>query len=209
MKKKKISTEEKKARKKITQAEWRKNNSDYDKNHPLTEEQKAKYKATRILKRANRTPEEVEKDRVYGRKRIYTEDQEARNKIWQAEYYQENKAKIKKQTNDWYYDNLDRCKEVSKEWYKANPLFSAKYSHKHDLGYWVVYLIHNFDGLNNIYCGMTQNIYRRMQDHKCKGKLNTDNYEIIKQLETLEDALEFEAYMHEQGYHGKITGRYK
>ena len=141
------------------------------------------------------------------KKRIYTEEQKARIKFTQAEYYQKNKAKIKKKSNDWYKDNLDHCKKISKEWYKANPGFSAKYSHKHDLGYWVVYLIKNYNGLGDTYCGQTQNIYRRMQDHKCKGKLNTDNYEIIKQLETLEDALEFENYMHKQGYDGEITGR--
>jgi len=70
------------------------------------------------------------------------------------------------------------------------------------LGYWVVYLIHNFDGLGNIYCGQTKNIYSRMLTHKSDGTLNSDKYELIKQCETLEDALDFESYMHEQGYHG-------
>ena len=154
------------------------------------------------------------------KKRIYTEEQKAKIKIYQAEYRLKNKEKKKVLDAKWRQKNSDYIepckianpnydKEQSKKFHKANPNYSNEHSHKHDLGYWVVYLIHNFDGLNNIYCGMTQNIYNRMRQHKCIGRLNTDKYELIKQCETLEDALEFEAYMHEQGYHGKVTGRPK
>ena len=126
-----------------------------------------------------------------------------------AEYRLKNKAKAQINKAKWYQDNKEHQLRQVKEWKKENPGYDKKWVSQHDLGYWVVYLIHNFDGLNNIYCGQTQNIYSRMHKHKSDGRLNSDKYELIKQCETLEDALEFEAYMHEQGYHGKITGRPK
>jgi len=163
------------------------------------------------------------------KKRIYTEEQKARNKICSAEYrlknkaknkiyqakwYLENKEEVKQQTQEWYKNNPEKYKAKTarfkeknpgykKEWDKKNPNYAKEWFSQHDLGYWVVYLIHNFDGLGNIYCGQTQNIYSRMVKHKSKGVLNSDKYELIKQCETREDALAFEAYMHEQGYHGK------
>jgi predicted GIY-YIG superfamily endonuclease len=125
------------------------------------------------------------------KKYIYSEEQLAQKKITDANWYQENKKEQKRQMQ---------------EWAKKNPGYYKEWHSQHDLGYWVVYLIHNFDGLGNIYCGQTQNIYNRMKHHKCIGRLNTDKHELIKQCKTRRDALDFEAYMHEQGYHGK-SGR--
>jgi len=136
------------------------------------------------------------------KKYILSEEAKAKKKIYNAEYRLKNKAQNKIYKAKWYQDNKeDQIRQV-KEWQKANPGYLKELNHKHDLGYWVVYLIHNFDGLGNIYCGQTANIYKRMSDHKSKGRLNTETHELIKQCETLEDALAFEAYMHEQGYHG-------
>ena len=152
------------------------------------------------------------------KKRILTEEQKAKNKIYQKEWAKKNKAKIKIYHTEyhlknkakakitsakWYQNNKEDQKRQVREWKKNNPGYIKEWFSQHDLGYWVVYLIHNFDGLNNIYCGQTQNIYSRMKKHKSDGRLNSDKYELIKQCETLEDALDFEAYMHEQGYHGR------
>ena len=147
------------------------------------------------------------------KKQTYTPAQEARNKITQAKWRKDNpnyKKEWAKANPDYIkpckIKNPDYDKEQSKRFYEANPGYSKKHNHKHDLGYWVVYLIHDFDGLGNIYCGQTQNIYMRIAKHKSDGRLNSDKYELIKQCETLKDALEFEAYMHEQGYHGYNNG---
>jgi len=193
MKKKKISTEEKKAQRKIYMAEYYQDNK---------EERKQKMLEWRKTNPGYISPCRIENPN-------YSKEQSKR--------FQEENPSYKKEWHKANPDYIPPCeienpnyrKEQGKRFQEANPEYNKELNHKHDLGYWVVYLIHNFDGLNNIYCGQTQNIYKRMGNHKSKGTLNTDNYEIIKQLETLEDALEFEAYMHEQGYHGKITGRYK
>jgi len=152
------------------------------------------------------------------KKQILSEEKKAQKKIYMAEYRLKNKARKKILDAKWRKDNPSYInparienpnydKEAGKRFHKANPNYSNEHSHKHDLGYWVVYLIHNFDGLNNIYCGQTGNVYNRMKAHKSKGRLNTETYELIKQCETYEEALEFEAYMHEQGYHGYNNGK--
>ena len=149
------------------------------------------------------------------KKYILSEEQKARNKIYKAKWYKNNSEKKKandarfKENNPDYIppcriENPDYDKKQSKRFKEANPGYSKAMSHKHDLGYWVVYIISNYNGLGDNYCGQTQNIHRRMAVHKSKGTLNSDKYELIKQCETLEDALEFEAYMHEQGYHGSV-----
>ena len=172
----------------------------------LTEEQKERYAETRILKRANRTPEEVEKEKAKRQEYTLSEEQKANNSIYRAQYYQENKEELSLEMKKWYKANPEKKKAKDARFKENNPDWSKEYAHRHDLGYWVVYILANYNGLGDNYCGQTQNIYRRMASHKHVGKLNTDTYELIKQCETLEDALEFEAYMHEQGYHGK-SGR--
>jgi len=176
MKKKKISTEEQKAKAKIYMAEYRLKN-------------KARKISANIEWLANRSPEKVAEDK-------------ARDKINKANWYQENKEEQKRQMQEWNKENPDYISPCEIE----NPNYQSEHNHKHDLGYWVVYLIKNYNDLGDTYCGQTQNIYNRMAVHKSVGTLNSDKYELIKQCETLEDALEFEAYMHEQGYHGK-SGR--
>jgi len=142
-----------------------------------------------------------------------TDEQKAQKKIYKAKWHLENKEEQKRQMQEWSKKNPDYMppceianpnysKEQSKRFREENPKYDKEYAHKHDLGYWVVYLIQNYNGLGDTYCGMTQNIRKRMLKHKSDGRLNSDKYELIKQCETLEDALEFEAYMHEQGYHG-------
>ena len=121
------------------------------------------------------------------KKYIYSEEQKARNKIYKAKWYQENK---------------EEHNQKSKAWNKKNPNYQKEWASQYDLGYWVVYLIHNFDGLGNIYCGQTQNIYTRMRWHKCKGKLNTETHEILEKFDNVDEALGFELTMHLNGYHG-------
>jgi len=143
----------------------------------------------------------------------------AKNKIYKAEYHLKNKAKAKIDKAKWYQDNKEEKKRQSLEWYKNNPgkakAIKAKFKKNNpdyvppcavDLGYWVVYLIHNYNGLGDTYCGQTMNIYMRMAKHKSLGKLNTDTYTIVKKCDTLEDALEIESAVHNFGYHGYNNG---
>ena len=138
------------------------------------------------------------------KKRIYTEEQKTKMKISQAAWKKANPEKKKACDVRFYENNPNYIKERNKEWRKANPDGVKEHNHEHDLGFWVVYLIHNFDGLNNIYCGQTQNLYMRMQNHKSKGKLNTETYEVLEKFDTVKEALGFELTLHLDGYHGNI-----
>ena len=174
MKKKRILTEEQKAYQKIYQAEWR----------------------------ANRSVEKVAEDK-------------AKAKINKAKWHLENKEEQKRQMQEWHKANPNYSKEQGKRFHKENPGYYKAYSKKWqeanpgyvspcavDLGFWIVYIITDYNGLGNDYCGMTQNIYKRINKHKSLGKLNTDTYTIVKKCDTLEDALELESAVHNFGYHG-------
>jgi len=132
------------------------------------------------------------------KKQILTPEQKAQKKIYQAKYYQDNKEEKQRWSKEWQKKNpgyIRPCKI-------ANPDYHKEYNHKHDLGYWIVYIITDYNGLGNDYCGMTQNIYVRMANHKSIGRLNTDTYTIVKKCDSLEDALEIESAVHNFGYHG-------
>ena len=121
------------------------------------------------------------------KKQILTPEQKERKKITNARWYQENSEKHKA-TVVKYCEN--------------NPDYKKEQNHKHDLGYFVVYVIRNFNNLENDYVGQTGNVYRRMADHKCKGKLNTETHEILEKFDCRLEALGFELTMHLNGYHG-------
>ena len=128
------------------------------------------------------------------KKRTYTPEQKERRIIKQAEWREEN-PNYKKEWNKANPDYISPCEIENPDYYK-------EYNHRHDLGYWIVYIITNYNGLGDDYCGQTQNIYMRMAVHKNLGKLNTDAYTIVKKCDTLEDALEIESAVHNFGYHG-------
>ena len=149
-----------------------------------------------------------------------TDEQKAQKKIYQAKWWEENKEAQKIKQANWYQDNKEEVKRQGKEWSEANPEkvkakndkfkennpgYFKEHSHKHDLGYWIVYIIHDYNGRGDEYCGMTQNIHARMNKHKSLGKLNTDAYTIVKKCDTLEDALEIESAVHNFGYHGSVS----
>jgi len=192
MKKKRIYTEEQKEQKRIYMAEYRLKNKaknkiykkEWLKKNPLTDEQKAKKKITN----AN----------------WYQENKE-QQKISTAKYYQDNKEEKKRLSKEWQKKNPGYSKAYSKKWHEANPGYSKEHNHKHDLGYWIVYIITNYNGLGDDYCGQSQNVYNRMKRHKSLGRLNTDTYTIVKKCDTLEDALELESAVHNFGYHGART----
>jgi len=134
------------------------------------------------------------------KKYILSEEQKAQNKIYKAKWYQENKERQKQLSQEWNEANPGYFKEYKKKWIEANPDYVSPSAV--NLGYWIVYIITNYNGLGDDYCGQTQNIYNRMKHHKALGKLNTDTYAIVKECDTLEDALEIESAVHNFGYHG-------
>ena len=114
---------------------------------------------------------------------------------------EKQKAKRKIQKAAWYKANLDKAKAGVALFKKLNPDYVPPCAV--NPGYWIVYIITNYNGLGDDYCGQTRNIYMRMLKHKSLGKLNTDTYTIVKKCDTLEDALEIESAVHNFEYHGK------
>ena len=139
------------------------------------------------------------------KKQILTPEQKAKKKITDANWYQDNKEYQKRQVKEWTEANPEKIKAKNDKFKENNPGYFKEMNHKHDLEYWVVYIITNYNGLNDDYCGQTMNIYKRMKQHKCIGKLNTDSHTIVKKCDTLEDALEIESAVHNFGYHGSVS----
>jgi len=174
------------------------------KKYILSEKQKEQNKITRALKRANRTPEEVAKNKIYQKEWAKKNPDYIRPcKIENPDYDKETMKRFHKANPDYVPPCVIKNPNYREDWNKANPEYQKEWTSQHDLGYWVVYLIHNYNGLGDTYCGQTGNVYNRMKVHKSDGRLNTETHELIKQCETLRQALDFEAYMHEQGYHGR------
>ena len=112
---------------------------------------------------------------------------------------EKRKAQKKKARAKWYQNNKEHHIQKVKEWSEANPNYIQPSSV--NLGYWVVYLIYNYNGLNDNYAGQTQNIYKRMIQHKHLGKLNTETYEVLEKFDNVDEALGFELTLHLNGYH--------
>jgi len=187
---KRVYTEEQKAQKKIYKAKWCLENKERKKEMDAQWYQKNK---------------EYQK----GQQREWNKNNPNYKKEWHKEnpnyippckienpnYDKEVKKRFQEANPDYY-------KERNKEWNEANPGYSKAMSHKYDLGYWVVYVIRNFNGLKNDYAGQSQNIYMRMASHKSLGKLNTETHEILEKFDCKYEALGFELTMHLNGYHG-------
>jgi len=123
-------------------------------------------------------------------KKIYTEEEKANRKVALAKY--RNTAKGKATTT--------KC---NKEWVEANLDYTKKCRRNTSL--WFVYVIRNYDNLNNDYCGATRHLYDRMHNHRSLGKLNTESYKVLEKFSTKSEALGFELLMHKAGYHGNKT----
>ena len=129
----------------------------------------------------------IAKARYAANPTVYTTEQKARKKITQAKYYKDNP------------DYVRPCRA-------ANPSYMRDYHNSLKLGYWVVYVIRNYNGLKDNYCGQTNSTYHRMKSHASLGKLNTEKFEVIEKFNCIEEAIEFESAMHNLGFHGKNTG---
>jgi len=193
----------------------------------LTPEQKEQKKIKIALVKANRSQEKIAADKA--KKKIVSarcranrsperiEEQKASQKIYGAQYHQENKIESNKASREWHKKNpgyVSPCiiknpnwgKEYKEEWNKTHPGYHKQYHLDSDLGYFAVYLIQNYNGLGDAYVGQTGNLYTRMSNHRKLGRLNTEAYRILQCFETREQALAFEAIQHEAGYHGYNNG---
>ena len=168
--------EEDKAKRKISQAKSLANRSD-----EKVAEDKAKRKIANAEWMANRSPEKVAADRIHRANQLAKRTPE----------------KIAK----------DKAKAIitSANFRKENPEYSKERINKSDLGYYCVYLIENYNGTGDAYCGQTGNLYNRMSKHRSAGRLNTENHRILGCFRTREQALAFEAIQHKSGYHGDYS----
>lgn len=89
--------------------------------------------------------------------------------------------------------NKKKIKAIRKKWMDAQKN-----------GFYNVYLI-----VNENYVGSTDNIYRRMANHKNLGR-DISKIEIIAKFKNRKDAIELEKFLHNSGYEGKhINNKYR
>ena len=106
-------------------------------------------------------------------------------------YKQKNKEKLEAYKKDWYEDNIEHCLAQRREWNNGKKL-----------PYVIIYCIPNYDGKGGNYAGITNNVYRRMANHKNLGKKNTDDWFILDIKTSRKAALISEKHFHSQGYEG-------
>ena len=100
----------------------------------------------------------------------------------------------------------DRKTEKWKACAAKKKITNAIFNKKQYLGYFCVYIIPNYMGTGDHYCGQTGNLYARMTAHRSVGRVNTENHRVLGCFRTREQALAFEAIQHEAGYHGYNNG---
>jgi len=98
----------------------------------------------------------------------------------------------------WVYVCKTCARSRGKKHYKENKEHYHKYNRDYRAQFtddvYHVYVIDN-------YAGQTKNIYSRKIAHRAKGR-NTDNFRVLKSVDTLTEALELEQLLHSLGYEG-------
>ena len=118
-----------------------------------------------------------------------------------------DKQKSKQVSNKKYrLKNKQKTGAYNRAYYKANKEAIKKYNreYKQKLNHTatVVYAIINYDGIGNVYVGMTNSLDRRRYNHRSNGKQNTDTMYILSVHLDRAKAKEMEAKFHAEGYHG-------
>ena len=121
----------------------------------------------------------------------YAKHREAR-RISAVKHYAKNREAILIEQAKYYQANKEQRNAKSKAYYESTKL-----------DHWVIYCLHNYDGLNNHYVGQTQNPHKRIADHKTLGK-DTEGFLVLDYADTKVDALFRESQYHNKGYHGAI-----
>jgi predicted GIY-YIG superfamily endonuclease len=92
------------------------------------------------------------------------------------------------------------CRECVKNHYRENPEYTKNYIQSKKKAYYTVYLL-----VDENYVGQTSNPTVRMWQHKSKSNYNTGNWIVLGKFDTRQEALQYEAELHSQGYNGRRT----
>jgi ABC-type nitrate/sulfonate/bicarbonate transport system substrate-binding protein len=158
------------------------------------------------------------------KKRVYTEEQRKAACERAKKYNKENKEKVAAQKAEWVKNNPDRVKAHAKKYYKAY-YDKNKEGLNEEARKWAAnnkdkvaarkkrFAESKKDGLYTVYylkedhyVGQTDNMYQRMKNHKGQER-HVEDVEILAKFETREEAMAFEAKLHDMGYHGRNNGK--
>tara|TARA_R110000787_G_scaffold81511_2_gene176707 strand:- start:1016 stop:1435 length:420 start_codon:yes stop_codon:yes gene_type:complete len=132
------------------------------------------------------------------KKKITEEEKEKRRA-----YYHANKEALKIKMKAYYDTNKEDILIKQKVYHKANKDKRKAYYESKKLTHHVVYCLPKYNKHGYIkYAGVTDNPYHRMHTHKSEGK-NTDEWFVLHECDTREEAEKIEAEYHEKGYAGK------
>lgn len=106
-----------------------------------------------------------------------TDEQKAAQKIYRAKWNKANKDKIAAQN-----------KRYSNKLKQRQPYYTVYYLKEEH------------------YVGQTMGIRKRLAVHKYESKRHVLDVEVLAKFETREEALAFEAKLHDMGYDGKNNG---
>ena len=173
---KKLTEEEKKAKKRAY----------YQANK---DKAKARYEANREAILINQKAYcEANKETIAISKKAYSKANKESIAIYQKAHYQANRESL--------LINQRAYNEANKDERKAYK--ESKRLHHH-----IVYCLPNYKKHGYIkYAGVTNIPYNRMIQHKSEGK-NTDEWFVLHECDTREEAEKIEAEYHEKGYAGK------
>lgn len=124
------------------------------------------------------------------------------------EYEAKNKEKLKAYRKAYREANREKRRLYDKAYKARNKERYKAYREARKLPYTIIYCIPNYNGKNDNYVGITNQIEARMGNHKHLGKLNTEEYIELDRVDTRAEAEVLEAQYHERGYHG-INNRNK
>jgi hypothetical protein len=177
--KKKLTEEEKKARKKAYQ--------------------KANKEAIAIQKKAYR---QANKESISIYKKAHYQANKEANQDKRKAYYQDNKESILIKENASYKANRE-ARLIKQKAYDENnkDKIKARYESKR-LPHHIVYCLPHYDKHGYMaYAGVTDNPDNRMRQHKSRGN-NTDEWFVLHECETKKEALKIEREYHKKGYAG-------
>ena len=106
------------------------------------------------------------------------------------EYKETRVSKTKEYNKKWNLENKEHAKSYNKVYQKKWQILK-----KDD--HYSVYLLPDSN-----YVGMTNNMYNRMNNHKCHHNRRVDNVEILHVVDTRQDALHKEVWYHRLGFEG-------
>jgi predicted GIY-YIG superfamily endonuclease len=90
------------------------------------------------------------------------------------------------------------CKKCFSKYPSSSSESISRYIQSKKKTHYTVYLL-----VDENYVGQTNNPTRRMWEHKTKYNYNTGNWIVLGKFNTRQEALQYEAELHSQGYNGR------